>query len=423
MPNASGHRRLGTKGDIGDDANGSGGGDVNDVAFDLGKLAQALVRRAGDPTADVWGDGAAQAIARAARQFGPLGNAWLRLGHAAEVPGVSVELFAGQCHRRQRPIAHAARRPPWFDGDSACVETPALRLASVPDGWLLQLGQGPVVVAADGATVLAAFSSRYAPLVHHVEYDLRPTLDRAPRVTGALCVLGSDVWPPNHAHWLLDTLPRLATLAGRDGFSVAVPSPLADLQRETLALCGIGPERIVELGPLAAVRADVLLATDDLAAPPHPAFKGAPWALRYLRRTIGAGAAPGRRRLYLSRADGRGRHVLNEAALLAALEPLGFTSLLSSRMPIAEQAAAFAAAECIIGVHGAGFASLAFAHPGTRVLEIFPSSYGTAAYAVLATAASLDYAYLVAEDIVPGAWSQLDDLRVDIAQVAAWVRS
>lgn len=109
-------------------------------------------------------------------------------------------------------------------------------------------------------------------------------------MAGRVFLLGDKVWPPNYSHWLLDTLPRLATLAaaGPADATLATGPSTARFQRETLAACGWDTSRIVELAPGQALRAGELLATTDQTQPPHPMFKGAAWAGRYLRRTFWA---------------------------------------------------------------------------------------------------------------------------------------
>ncbi|MFN5118198.1 MAG: glycosyltransferase 61 family protein, partial [Cyanobacteriota bacterium] len=85
---------------------------------------------------------------------------------------------------------------------------------------------------------------------------------------------------------------------------------------------------------------------------------------------------PGRR-LWLARGASGRRPVFGEAELLAHLEQQGLgqepTEL--DGLTLAEKAARIAAAELLVLPHGAALAGLAFARPGTRVLELHQPRY------------------------------------------------
>jgi capsular polysaccharide biosynthesis protein len=278
------------------------------AAFDFAGLARRLADHAGIAARDVHGEDAASNVAAIAQAAPPTANRSLRLRDSADVPGCATSLYAPAVQRKLRP-APRGPRPAWFAADHPVALSPALRLARLPGGYLAQLAQAPLVLTAD-RIVLRDYSSRYAPLLHHVETDLGALLDAAEHVAGPLFVAGDDVWPVNFSRWTLDALPRLAALrqlGGRDDVRMAVPAGPPYL-RESLRLCGFDESRLVEVGPMRAVRADELLATNDRPSPPHPTFRAAPWALSWLRGTIGEGvvrAAPLRpgegSRLYISR--------------------------------------------------------------------------------------------------------------------------
>ncbi len=226
---------------------------------------------------------------------------------------------------------------------------------------------------------------------------------------------------PGVAHWLLDAIPRLAALGSLADIGVAVPPLTAPWQRAALHLCGIADDRIIEVGISQAIRDETLVVTDDRRDPPHPAFAAAPWALRFLRRTLGRNAV-GRATaggLYVSRRDSEGRRVVNEAALMDVLAARGFVRVELSALDLAGQVAAFAGAAAIVARHGAGLAHLAFAAPATRVVEIFPATHGTAAFALIAASLGLRYRCLVCDDLTAAERPEFVDMRVDPAAVLA----
>jgi hypothetical protein len=77
-------------------------------------------------------------------------------------------------------------------------------------------------------------------------------------------------------------------------------------------------------------------------------------------------------RLYISRRGVKLRQMTNEDEIIAGLERRGFRVLQAKWDNHHDQLAAFANAEIVVGVHGAGLTNIIFASPGTKVLEIFP---------------------------------------------------
>lgn len=399
---------------------------MDGARIDLGELAARVAAIAGMARDEVLGSGAA--LAAAAMRVGPRTNPAIALHTSGEL-GLRDEICAADCFRRFQPLTHPFAMPPWFTARSHEALMSPVRLLAVPGGHLLHLAHAPVVLTAAGDAVVQDFSGRFAPLVNHTELDIPAILRRALPVRGAVFVLGDEVAPLNYCHWLLDALPRLYALQRRRparDVRIAVTPLTAAFQRETLHRCGFDDDRIIQLSPLSALRADELLVTSDLPDPPHPAFKAAPWAIRFLCRHLGkVHATPARRdgrRLYISRGDAGGRRVVNESALLRALRPLGFEAVRLDGMSVQEQAALFAEAAFIVGPHGAGLTNAVFAPQETRLLELFPPTYGMASYYLLAAGARLRYEYLIAPEVARGSRAQLDDMRVNTTAVVAKCR-
>lgn len=339
----------------------------------------------------------------------------------ASMPAVS--------HRLAPPHLIGPRRSrAVFDG--GVQEAPPSRLIAVQGGAVLRLSGIPVVL--DGMTALSDLSGVHAPLLHCYDVDVAGRLAQAQRVEGPALLLMSEIGDGNYCHFLLDELPRLALTDDAGGLTVvicAIDEPGRNAVRhEALRLAGV--RRVIELGPHEALRADTLLvptATHDMH---HPAFKGAPWACRWLRATIGVAALarqappePEQRyatRLYVGRGDAASRRLVNENALLARLAPLGFVAVTMAGRSLIEQAALFARAEVIVGLHGAALANIVFCAPGTRLLEIYAPGFGNAAYGLMAAALAMPYASHVAEPgrmeleyddttlIVPAFWREAE---------------
>jgi capsular polysaccharide biosynthesis protein len=118
----------------------------------------------------------------------------------------------------------------------------------------------------------------------------------------------------------------------------------------------------------------------------------------FIGATLGGRGSKGWRRLYVSRADAAARRVVNEAEVMALLEPHGFETIVPGQLPYDAQIAAFKQASHVIAPHGAGLSHLVLCPPDAHVLEIFHPLYGTASFGAQADAAGLRYAAMVARD-------------------------
>ena len=92
------------------------------------------------------------------------------------------------------------------------------------------------------------------------------------------------------------------------------------------------------------------------------------------------------------------RFVRNEAEVLKLLEPAGFKSIALSDLDYDDQAALFANATHVVGMHGAGLTNMVFCSPEAHVLEICHPVAGTAAYAVVGSVIQSSYSALVGRD-------------------------
>jgi hypothetical protein len=55
-----------------------------------------------------------------------------------------------------------------------------------------------------------------------------------------------------------------------------------------------------------------------------------------------------------------------------------------------------------------------FAAAGTTLVELFPATYGTPAFYVLAAGVGVKYASYIVTDVVAGSRTQIDDIVVDV---------
>lgn len=217
------------------------------------------------------------------------------------------------------------------------------------------------------------------------------------RVHGTMISLGTDYAATNYGHFLLDSLPRLALLEDA-GIRVA------DVDHVYVTVPGGHAARLLdELGVPAAqrivARAGVAVRADTVIVTSYPgARRNYPrWHVQFLRDRLAVAAGPPSRRLYIPRTGHR--RILNVEALMPVLLEHGFEVFEPGGAE--DPRHAFAEAEAVVGGHGAGLSDLAFCRPGTRVLELLPSSHRKPFYMTLSGSGDLRYGYLVG-DAVPG---------------------
>lgn len=320
---------------------------------------------------------------------------------------------------------HLTTRPDCFpDVAQFTAHVPDVELLALRDGVLCHFAEMPIVIHDD--VIVEDFSSRYAGISKFYQFSRNKLLENTLDCDGTVFCLIDDISPPNFCHWLVDNLPRLAA-AGHSlnspDFFVATRVLNASYQIETLEMLGISRDRIIQLDHYQSVRARTLLVTSDTYRMPHPCFKCAPWALDFLKARFLTAVqeepvlkrvlSPSRK-IYVSRKDAPGRMIINDDELFDQLRKRGFRKVILSELTVSEQISVFQSATHLVSLHGAGFAHLAFSQKNTKVVEIFPGTYGTPAFYLLAAAQDMRYATYVSNDVREGTRSQIDDIHIDV---------
>lgn len=302
----------------------------------------------------------------------------------------------------QRTVIDAETRitpPPAGDSDHYVfrsagkpVALPAISVYEIRGGTVSFDGDRRELYVFDGEErCIGALSSGLDPFVDA----------RRHRVAGALAVLGDQfAGPMNICHFLLDHFSRIAAYQRYTAEPFFCLLEDHGYYQEIARLAGFGDRVVRPEGRRYSVTADALLVSSNIVEDfRHPGHLCASWALDFLKRRLQAAPAAGRpRKLYISRADARGRKILNEAEMAAALARQGFETVALGRLGAARQIELFQSATHVVGVHGAGLTNLLFAPQGTKVLEILPPLVATPDYWLLCSAAGHRYRALIAED-------------------------
>jgi capsular polysaccharide biosynthesis protein len=175
----------------------------------------------------------------------------------------------------------------------------------------------------------------------------------------------------NYSHWLFRNLLKLVALEDDrlvDGLPWLLNRDLKPWQLEYLDMFGVrAPRRIlVERGQVIRCRK---LVTPALLTNAAPIAAGIKWIHKRLAAYM-APPAEADALIYVSRADARFRHLLNENELFERLQPLGFRLVVPGRLGVAEQIREFSGARIVVAVHGAALTNIVFTRHDTAIVEI-----------------------------------------------------
>ena len=217
-------------------------------------------------------------------------------------------------------------------------------------------------------------------------------------LAGDVLNLASMSAQANYGHFLLDSIGRLALLRDADidldTFSaVIVPKNVSKSGNELLERAGVRPEQIIHPIDLQAIRAERLW-TPSLVGTTRTYRAALPHYLRSLLRE--SSPSSNNQKIFISRPEAR-RPLLNALSVETMLRDEGFTIVDPVDCDLPNL---IAHSSCVVGAHGAGLADIAFASPGTRVVEMLPSDHMYPYFYSLAIAADLDYRAVIGDSEV-----------------------
>ncbi len=300
------------------------------------------------------------------------------------------------------------RQPPIVDTLPFVVTIPNGRswIAPQKNSWMIC--NALAVIAPDG--YLLGDLSRYYPWFlpgcpyqektdHNLfELEVIPTLESLDGTVALLSGLAGHVY----YHWMFDILPRLE-LIKRSGIELEsidwfiVNNFDRPFQKETLNFLGIPTAKI-----LASDRHSHIQAT-ELIVPSFPGYLD--WVpdgtIKFLRQTFLSKVSLARvnysKRIYISRARAKSRHVINESEVLDLIKKYGFQTVFLEEMSVLEQVAVFANAEVIIAPHGSGLTNIVFCSPHTKIIELFSPHYVRTDYWAIGQQLQLEHYYSIGE--------------------------
>lgn len=298
----------------------------------------------------------------------------------------------------------------------------AARKARLPDRYVLDLVDG-TVVDQYGAIItsrgtLDFETSFYFGADQWFEHPLflKGRLPKPRLVEGTAVSLATAAGERNYYHFLLEVMPRWAVVRQilPDVDIDAVYMPTAhQYERDLLAMAGIDPGAVIATGDVPALQASRLL----VPGYPNAGEMQPRWLAEWVRQTFKPVETDGKpNRLFVTRGSGpHTRRLVQGPAVEAMLGDRGFVTIDPGSMSVQEQIDHFAAADVIVGIHGAAMTNLVFARPGVRVLELFAPRYVKHCFWALSqTIPDSRYRYLVGSGRPPRSGRPMQGIQADV---------
>jgi len=195
-------------------------------------------------------------------------------------------------------------------------------------------------------------------------------------------------YPDNYYHWMVETVPKVRYLrafeAEQEPVTLLIPAEAPPFIDETLNLLGWPESRVVRAN-------HGIYQVSELVVPSFPDRR--PTDFNWLREEILQNAPDhipeSGNNVYVSRANGVERRVVNEDEVMDVLSEYGFERYLLEEHSLAENARLFADADVVVGPHGAGLTDIIFAGSAT-LIELFGKKVKQP-YKLLSEAVGVDY--------------------------------
>jgi len=195
----------------------------------------------------------------------------------------------------------------------------------------------------------------------------------------------------NYVHWLFDVLPRLGLYSKKHSLDeinyFLLPSLEKKFQKETLDYLNIPIKKRLSSEKYRHIKAREIIFTDHPVVVTGDASednqKIPTWIMSWLKESFVKNNLTDKdnKKIYIDRGESTSGHkhlrsIINEDEVKKYLLKKNFTPVKLAEMNFIKQVELFNNADCIVGLHGAGFANLAFCKPGTKVIEFKNSGAG-----------------------------------------------
>ena len=198
----------------------------------------------------------------------------------------------------------------------------------------------------------------------------------------------------NYWHWLFDVLPRFGLCSKTISLSeidyFLLPDHVKKFQIETLDSLNISKHKRLSSKKFRHIKAKKLIVTDHPVVISGDASKDIMnipnWISQWLKDNFLKQSMTNNKKnikkIYIDRSvetsdKPQQRSIANEDEIKKYLLKNNFTPVKLHETKFDDQVELFHNVECIVGLHGGGFANLAFCKPETKVIELRSSNAGT----------------------------------------------
>ena len=197
----------------------------------------------------------------------------------------------------------------------------------------------------------------------------------------------------NYWHWLFDVLPRIFILSNYMNINnidyFLFPDLKENFQKETLEILNIPSKKCLSSRHYRHCSANEIIVTDhpyNFLNDPHKDSLNIPnWIPVELRKKFllmnKSSKKEFPKKFYIDRSDSKSGHskmrsISNEKDVVKTLKDNGFSILRLSDLHFTDQVKLFNQAECVVGLHGAGFANMIFSGKSTKFIELKSNTAG-----------------------------------------------
>ena len=191
----------------------------------------------------------------------------------------------------------------------------------------------------------------------------------------------------NYWHWLFDVLPRIGLFNKASNIKeidfFLIPDDIKKFQNETLNALNISESKRLTSKKFRHIKAKKLIVTDHPVVISGDATKDIMnmpvWISKWLKESFIKNNKPNNnnnfKNIYIDRSETNKNYQIqrvieNENEIKNLLIEKGFTSIKLHETNFSDQVQLFNNADRIVGLHGGGFANLAFCKSGTKVVEL-----------------------------------------------------
>ena len=191
----------------------------------------------------------------------------------------------------------------------------------------------------------------------------------------------------NYWHWLFDVLPRIFIFSNHADLNeidyFLFPNLDENFQKESLKILNLPLKKCLSSKHYRHFSANEVIATDHpynfLNEPLVDSLNIPSWISSILRKKFNYKKEDIKnnlpRKFYIDRSDSKSLHakmrtISNENDVVKFLKNNEFSIIKLSDFSFTDQIQLFNQAECVVGLHGAGFANMIFSKPNTKIIEL-----------------------------------------------------